>query len=115
MSLVTPQSKVMPFEGLSTMDVYFFQPATVPMIWPEPRLMGAGGSLGCRASLTPDSWATGIHGWLLKQVNDRLEESSLDGVALRRAGDHPQLMEAVSVGLAESVANGLAEQRRRQK
>jgi hypothetical protein len=31
------------------------------------------------------------------------------------AGDHAQLMEAVAVGLAESVANGVAEQRRRQK
>src|ERR1035438_8728962 len=31
--------------------------------------------------------SSGVRGRLLKQVDDRLEESSLDGVALRRAGN----------------------------
>src|SRR5260370_34727634 len=51
-SRVTPQSKVMPFEGLLTIEISFFQPATVPMICCEPRLTGAGGSVGCRGRRT---------------------------------------------------------------
>ena len=58
-SRVTPQSKVMPFAGLLTISMRCFQPARVPMICCEPRLMGAGGSLGCSASRTPAFSAAG--------------------------------------------------------
>ena len=50
----------MPFEGLLTIVISFFHPASVPMICCDPRLMGAGGSLGCSASRTPAFSAAGI-------------------------------------------------------
>ena len=49
----------MPFDGLSTMPISFFQPSIVPMICCEPRLIGAGGSLGCSARRTPAFSASG--------------------------------------------------------
>src|SRR2546429_4971085 len=59
-SRVTPQSKVIPFEGLFTMPISFFQPSIVPMICWDPRLIGAGGSFGCNARRTPAFSASGI-------------------------------------------------------
>jgi hypothetical protein len=49
----------MPFAGLSTIDTRRFQPASVAMICPEPRLSGTGGSLGCSARRTPAASAVG--------------------------------------------------------
>ncbi len=58
-SRVTPQSKVMPLAGLSTIETSRFQPSSVAMICCEPRLSGTGGSFGWSASRTPACSATG--------------------------------------------------------
>ena len=59
-SRVTPQSNVIPFDGLFTMPISFFQPSIVAMICCDPRLIGAGGSFGWSAMRTPAFSASGM-------------------------------------------------------